>query len=695
MRIIAMKKFLLFALFAVSIVLCLSLRVVNAAEFTVTDLASYPSPNSGKIKALIVRLGYKDYPTDNSNKYYTNVNDDMLQLMFEGTEGGIGQPFNGLSDYLYKSSYGAMSMEIGEIIDIQMDDECESYYDDFPDDSSGWSQMYRSAYEIISSDEFVSKLNEKVDILDYDSDEWDGADALYIFDVAGNVWWSNIAEVGSFSGKIDIASGIKYGTQRYAYFRPQNDISLANIEFQLNTIIHETGHLLLDLSDYYEFKNYNASNDIGNIMGGGDYGGGFDYDAVSKWLMGWLTSDNVIGIEPADGETGVVELTPYDSDTAEGKKIAVFKCGSYYIAIDYCGGLNNNDINNGTRKNGFRFYLVNVNLRPREVLFKELQDGNHQLFIDGEDLEDIFGKGLDITNIQTGESASFTYLYTHKESNDRSEYETAPPLPTTEYEIDVPLPTMGISYHFTITDENNNDITDEIGIDYERFFETDYHYSVYFEDRRELYLEFDLINSEINSLIHLHDLPEGYPDQDIVLDLVNADGDVNVTSPSENVEIITTEGSPIFEVKISLEKEKTQEPTNQSEDPTQSTEETSQSTEDPTTASNETTQASDDKTKDNTETINTDNNNSTSNSGNKTNNSTTNSGNKTATTNVASGTKTQANTPATQIVASNTSNATSPQTGDKKNTGVWITIAGAAIATMGTAFALRRKKKSN
>ena len=628
-------------------------NIVIAKEFDISEITAgrtFPSQNSGSINAVIIRLGYKDYPNNKSNIYYNSLNDNILHSIFEGFTEKLEDydyPFEGVSDYLETSSYGKMSMKIGEIVDIQLDGDALSYYED----------DIRDAGDIINNPEFIHKFLEKVDVSKYDSDGMGGVDALYIFDVADLSWMYEA-----------VVTNLWYEdtTNRVAYFRHMSDLTPDGPDGGFNGIFHvilrETGHLLLNLPDYYLLDDYGYSDDIGNIMSSGRW----DYDAISKWNAGWLTNENVLTIEPGNNETGEVYLSPYDSDTAEGKKIVIFKCGMYYIAADYCGGINNNDVTYSTRKNGFRFYLLGGTGNVYKVFISETEDGPHQLFVENEDLENIFGRGLSITNIQTGDNPSFTYSYTHNESNDRP-----------EVEVDIPTHEININYKVCVLDDAGNDITNDIEIDFQDISEDSVYINSYTgEERGTLKLYFLNYISHVDTKVSLSSVPEGYTESDVMLNLINPDDDnITVTSPNSNVEVIKPENSNIFEINVTLQKEQQEEPTPHSEDATESSADNTQGTEEVTEPSDNETQPTD-ETKESSD-------------ADKTGSA---DGKMTTFEEIKNNNDNEAD--ATEANNSFSSSAkTAPQTGDRSNIPLWLTIAGASAGVAATAIIAKRKKK--
>ena len=364
---------------------------------------------TGDVNALVVRIGFKDYPADNTNPLYSFYNDEYLRSFYEGKAEGFKLPYNGLSDYLKTSSYGVMSINIGEIIDIQMDEPMDYYCDEY-----GVCNFY-------SNSEFIEKLYDKIDdISKYDRDGDNQADALYIWNLCNSTPEHNAA----------------YTWHPDYVFMQIPSSERENDEYILNVLIHETGHLLLNLYDYYLF-NYPQDGriDIGNIMSWVMYGTAGDYDGWSKYIAEWLTTENVIYKTLTDGNHGEISLSPYDSDTSEGKKIAILKYSdSKYIAIDYCGGINNNDLDTELRKKGFRFYKVDAghlmdvfhNNKPElapegdyVTPYEEL--GDYELFAEGDVIEDIFPLDdyltLKVFDIKTGTEPSFKYSFSNAEES--------------------------------------------------------------------------------------------------------------------------------------------------------------------------------------------------------------------------------------------------------------------------------------
>ena len=459
--------------------------------------------NTGQIKALVVRVGYKDFPLDGSNEYYTLANDDFIKSIFEGTDNNSDLPYNGARDYIEKSSYGKMSLALGDIVDIQMDNDIDSYIfpyglpeNDF-DDYEIWinNPSYRGPYYVIDSDEFERKLLNTINISDYDSNNDGIIDALYILDTANRR--------SLFPGITNFSTPLHHGNVWIPLYMNRD------IKTLTKTFIHETGHLLLDLPDYYDlngFDTYHYPNySVENIMNTG-YG---DYDAVAKWHMGWLNDDNVIHIFPNNNEIATVSLTPSDSDNDKGKKLVFINLKDYAyiddideelekyynIAVEYISGSNNNHFSNLIKPKGFRFYLLedydyesgipseysHINRAYKTGKYDPsfLQHISYQVLDEEDTIENLFDLGIDITEINAGDNPSFTYHYTKKNN------------------IDLPVTDIYTSADYTALFEQISRLSDEFkDIDFIPAFLPEEYYNKYTEEslkrlEEALYTQYD------------------------------------------------------------------------------------------------------------------------------------------------------------------------------------------------------------
>lgn len=176
-----------FAFFSAGMVCFAAASSVQAADIGYQRSTSWTDPifNKGKVNALVVRLGFDDYPLNDSNPYYRD--DTFIGKLFEGTDGGVtafDNTWDGLDGYLRTSSYGDMSIGVGKIIDVQLDEEIGYFFED--------EEIYEDPEALEATepwcDFFQETLKEKiysmVNVSDYDEDADGEVDSLYIFNCA-------------------------------------------------------------------------------------------------------------------------------------------------------------------------------------------------------------------------------------------------------------------------------------------------------------------------------------------------------------------------------------------------------------------------------------------------------------------------------------------------------------------------------
>ena len=505
-------SFSLFCLLTILSLFSLSMFCNTYAEEF--QLESYKQPRrwdnnvtKGHIEALVVRVGFADYPVTVDNPISRQFSNDYIRSLFEGKKDGFDLPFNGLSDFLFTSSYGNLSMGIGDIIDIQLDNNYLDYIDD-----EGF--IVYGEYE-----EFCRKLDLQTSLSKYDYNSDGLIDTLYIFDLSGEKLVRNDGTlINGYCSRLNDSLNNNYVAISSSL--GGNDI--------IRTLIHETGHLIMGLDDYYKFPEYpfGLRADIGDIMGKGLA----DYDAWSKWKAEWISDENVLWMSLQDSDSGIIELSPYDSDIAEGKKIALIDYGEGIIGVDYCGGINNNAFNNDLRKSGFRFYYIADDFRSiKDIywdydpgliemsgdgdIFIDVQEGKEpyigifSLFSENNEIDDLIRDDLfvlHISNIKEGDTPSFEYYYDNLRSG-----------------------LSKIRYNVKILDEDGNDLTYEQDTDYSVIKDKNSQniglyrqnhdtYSIYYDPEKTNF---------INHRIKIESLPEGYsiPDEDIEINLSLSD----------------------------------------------------------------------------------------------------------------------------------------------------------------------------
>ena len=371
---------------------------------TITELENVNVINEGRVKALVVRLGFKDYPLDETNVFYRD--DAYFYDIFNcepGSDIRAGEPYDNAENFILRSSFGKQSLSLEKVVDIQLDHE-QSYY--YPVENTEYSS-FEEIRNFIESDEFSNKLSDAVDLSEYDSNNDGYTDALYVFDMSPDNGVENDF-LAFYDGKGQSRSNPKIlytyiPGEAWAYHESKYNIK--------ETVIHETGHMLWGLKDLYGvqgFIYFTSANTIGNLMGFSNNGAG-DVDGYSKYLIGWIGEENVIRLSKAEiMETSrEIHLQPSDGDAVQGKMLAVIDCGDgYKIAAEYVSGSNNNrspllDEN----PYGFRFYK----LYDDEIV--ELYDnGEKSVFSDGDEISP-FGEDIFISDIKTGKDPSLMISY--------------------------------------------------------------------------------------------------------------------------------------------------------------------------------------------------------------------------------------------------------------------------------------------
>lgn len=547
------------------------------------------------------------------------------------------------------------------------------------------------------SKEFMEKLSKQINLSDYDSNGDGNIDALYVWDMSDG----NHANADAWKATQYNEVNSKLGGYIALFL---TEFERKYEEYCLYVLIHETGHLLLGATDYYllgdgtiaDTRVYDKA-DIGNVHLGESY---CDYDGWSKYYGGWLTPDNVLTTTFGGDEEGMISLTPYDSDSDEGNKIAfLYDSLNYekksFILVDYCGGLNNNRLDNDLRKKGFRFYKgIGYSLIPPKILdiaYSYNEDGGvYQLFSDGDEAEIEFpetGNKLKIYDIQTGNNPSFKYSF-----DDIS---------------DIGANSKMVHYSIKIVDENgfqfeSEDFSDPIEFVIENHPNSDDFYS---SSNAEV-IKADFNHSDINynsdaikefvTNVKLTKVPEGYKTpSDIPLNFNNG---MLTAGEIDGCNIVIDDSlEPIYKITIMLEQEHISEDEkenntvtddtgelNNNKDESANTEESS--TTDEQAKPTEATKAQEDSTKEESDTIK-----STS-SKPTTKQPETATPKSSGTVSKVSRVTPKPNTTQTQGIVAATNKA-APQTGDNSNTPLWITIAGASAGVLMTAVIAKRKKR--
>ena len=366
-------------------------------------------PSTGKVKSLVIRVGFKDYPLyteeqgedgkiEVKDSKFCRTKEEITDMFLGTNPDSVKQyPYESLSAYYERSSYGKLNIDLGEIIDYTSENN-RSYYE----------EKDYGEKRIDLMEEILGFLEDKVDLTDYDSDNDGVADGIYLF----------------YSGRP--------GPSTNKNFKPQcvncgqyglNLSGTAVTHFVMigmeekSTLMHETGHLL-GLPDYYSKKDATALFGTSDMM----YDNSGDHCGFSKWILGWLDDDNVIYLDRND--TGKrISLTSIDSLDCGGKKLAILSnpkaTGPYgeYLLVEYVSAENDMaDIVGGTFPEGFRVFRVDAEMSDGHFIRNNdyydtalLQVLNHDY---SSYYDSIYREGMEVTPFTDPSSAQADGSYT-------------------------------------------------------------------------------------------------------------------------------------------------------------------------------------------------------------------------------------------------------------------------------------------
>ena len=248
------------------------------------------TPASGHAHMLCILVDFPGTP------FLAGETEEVMQAqMGDGIEGmdcpsapiGATAPYESVSAYYERSSYGALSIE-SHVVSWRAAHERDHYTNDI-------SLLIR---------EVMEGLDDSVDFTRYDANGDGYIDGVYLMfsgDVGewASTWWPSMHNVQTLYPSIaqETYDGELLGNLTLAN-RLNGSIAA------VTTLIHETGHML-GLPDYYSYSSASGS--------GGNRGIGTcdmmfdstgDHDAFSKWVLGWIGDENVTRVVVgADGLT--------------------------------------------------------------------------------------------------------------------------------------------------------------------------------------------------------------------------------------------------------------------------------------------------------------------------------------------------------------------------------------------------------
>lgn len=318
----------------------------------------------GEASLLFVRVDFPDITFSESDT------EEMLynSAFAEKDETNPKYPYESLAAYYDRASYGKLKIS-GDVFSYTAKHE-RAYYGDAQQGIDRTNELY---------EEMLDALDEEgVDFTKYDKNNDGYLDGVYLY-FAGrttgwaSVWWS-VTYAGSIEDKLYDGKKIGY----HVKLAEESAISLNR------TMIHETGHML-GLPDYYSYKEDDFENGIRtydmmyNVKG--------DFNAFSKWLLGWIEDDEILQVS-LDGEekqeqtavlSSLSSLAENEENTYKAAVVSMENNGifSEYYLVEYDTEQENQsglrfkaEKSSGKLPEGFRVFHVNAELQENQDGFK-------------------------------------------------------------------------------------------------------------------------------------------------------------------------------------------------------------------------------------------------------------------------------------------------------------------------------------
>lgn len=389
-------------------------------------------PSIGSPKVLVIPIAFTDCPAPSKM-----VSD--LEKTFFGTSVETG--WESLNSYYQKSSYGKLNIQ-GTVLEPFNTGHTVSYYNNLQtkynqaleDYYNYKTDVYPDNVEFSIIKEALAYYDATINYDDYDTDKDGYIDSIYLVYTTDynatddtSLWWAFTTEY--VTEDFEYYDGVE--ADYYTFFSYQfifDKLQEKTVQYNAETIIHETGHLL-GLTDYYDYDE--TVGPSGGIGGGDmmDYNVG-DHNAYSKLLLGWVTPLVV------SGKTTTIELESFEKS---GDCVFIFNSWNQtffdeYYVIDFYTPTGLNAFSKGYNglftTSGVRIYHVDATLNDPANCFSIFDvtkynntDSTHRLIslveADGRsDIDyngssedsDLFQAGDTLTNVNwyTGEKAKFS-----------------------------------------------------------------------------------------------------------------------------------------------------------------------------------------------------------------------------------------------------------------------------------------------
>lgn len=256
----------------------LELKISNPAKLPPTGWRNMPT--TGTVNIPVFLVAFADYPPYNEA---TNIE---FKIAGDGLEADY--PRESLHDYYDRASYGQL--------DIQAD-VIGWYTTEYNRDDIATVEVEsnRAAREALLQEVF-DHYDEDIDYSIYDNDGNGTIDYFAIIWTGphgewSSFWWGYQTHFSDGSYTLDGVTLDAYSWQWEAYNYPDvyDPETTNNVEFQVSTLIHETGHAL-GLPDYYDYDGTVGPNGgVGGLdMMDATWG---DHNCFSKWVLDWITPD--------------------------------------------------------------------------------------------------------------------------------------------------------------------------------------------------------------------------------------------------------------------------------------------------------------------------------------------------------------------------------------------------------------------
>ncbi len=276
----------------------------------------------------------------------------LEDIAFGGQNGYY--PYESLSAYYERASYGKLHIS-GRAFAYTAQHE-RSWYE-----ANGIESLFQEA---------LTALDPEIDYTQFDGNGDGCIDGVYLHFAGENTgwastWWS--MTYGAWSGPA--FDGMQVG--RYVTLHQPS-----NTKEGARTLIHETGHVL-GLPDYYSTLDQSFENGIRtyDMM---DQNAG-DFNGFSKWLLGWITDDQILRVTRENWtESGTVLLDSLSrQEDGSGYRLAVIApedqgIFSEYFLVEYDTSVENQSgltFQEEPLPDGFRVFHVNAALNSDGLNF--------------------------------------------------------------------------------------------------------------------------------------------------------------------------------------------------------------------------------------------------------------------------------------------------------------------------------------